>query len=550
MRRGTCQPGLYRRTVRMAAAILFCVLLLLQSGNAHAQDVGSPLWSPPQRLSEETLLGWFPDIEADLAGRLHVVWAAPDPAYDIVLYATSPNGMEWTPPRDVIAGLLGPNGESYVPRPRMTIARSGAILLGHHGLNDDLTLYSSAYDTAETSWGWSPEDVVDDGYHVQPWIADDGITHLITTKPEGSSLCDQCYTLLYRRRENGDVEWSEPIDVSRNPARGAAKPTMVVDGNRLFLVWESGLDGNRGYVVDPATVYFNASDDNGRTWRRPLPLDPLSALAALPGGDGTIAAEGASASASGTLSRNVALGMDGNKTLVAAWWRMPQNEIAFRYSQDGGLHWSAPQTIPGIWGVGIRSMTRQDRYVMTTDGAGRLHLLAVGSRSPDTSELALLHFVWEGMAWSQPESVATSRTDLLEWPDATVRLGNELHVVWHVRPNALVDVENVGTYSVWHSRRMLNAPAQAPQELAASLPPAVPTLPPPLPTLSPPATPTPAAVSFLPMAVDGKGASAGLVLPSNIRSENDEMLMVALALVPAAGVLAIFLLLAHARRKA
>jgi hypothetical protein len=241
--------------------------------------------------------------------------------------------------------------------------------------------------------------------------------------------------------------------------------------------------------------------------------------------------------------RNGSLGIDRDGKLVATWWRMPSNELAFRYSNDDGANWSDPQTIPGVWGVGELSITRQDRYVMVRDGGGNLHLFAVGSRSPKLDELALLHFRWEGTAWSQPETVVSSRTDLIEWPDATVRLGNEIHLTWHVRPNALLEEAQITAISVWHSGRVVDAPAVAPVALPASPPPAVPTppAPPPSPTPIPAPTPAPALLLTSGGAGDSEIRATELRLPSNIRSENDELLLIALALLPVLAVVSLAL---------
>ncbi|MGL4648649.1 MAG: hypothetical protein ACRC1H_04520, partial [Caldilineaceae bacterium] len=480
----------------------------------------------------------------DPTGGLHAAWSGADDAFDFTVYSSSRDGQSWSAPVDIVAMRLGPNGESYVSRPVLSAGPDGALLLGHHGQEDESFLYTSTFDMATSPFAWDRGERLHSGYHTVPVAADDGAAHLVTTEFGNSLQCDRCLQLLYRYRAGAADDWSAPVEVSRDPARGSAKPSLLVDGESLYLTWESGFDGNRGYVGGPAAAMFSLSRNGGRTWSQPIALDTT---AAAPQPAGT------SSNASGALrtARNVALGIDGAGNLVAAWWRMPENVIAFRYSRDGGENWSEPQTIPGVWGVGNRSMTDQDRYVMAQDAAGGLHLLAVGGRSPDVAELALLHLRWEGTAWSQPETIVTSRSDLIEWPDAIVRLGNELHVTWHVRPNALVADGDPPPFAVWHSSRIVEAPALAPIVLPTSPAPRLPqpSTPPPPATSTPSPTPRP----MLAPATNQQGLTSAaetpfIQLPNNIRSENDEVVMIALALLPVAALVGV-VLLGLARRR-
>lgn len=523
---------------RLLPALLALLILLTGPRSAAAQEPGVDGWTPPVQISPANVVGWFADLEIDGAGVLHAVWSSSDDAYDMTVYARSEDGRSWSAPLDVVAMPLGPNGESYVSRPSLAINAQGEMLMGHHGPADSMYLFDTAHDIATSPRGWDSEQLAEFGYHLQPSFSDDGVQHLLMTEFRVGPACALCLALTYRQRDGFDGIWSDTLDIAQNPSRGAAKPTMLIEGERLFLAWESGLDGNRGYVADPAAVLFTASTDNGRTWLRPIMLDSSSAAPTPAPSAGTVAAPVTS------MTRNVGIGMDGAGALVAAWWRTPENVMAFRYSLDGGINWSDPQTIPGVWGVGSRSITRQDRFVMARDSAGTLHMIAVASMAPDLAELALLHFRWEGTAWSQPRVITSSRSDLVEWPDAEIRLGNELHVTYHVRPNALVDENDLGTFATMHTMRVLDAPAVAPVALAVSPPVVVPKPPTPLPTPLPTATATPPPEPYV--ATD----TAGPGLPSDIRTENDEVLTIVLAVAPVALLMLIVVTLLVRRSRA
>jgi hypothetical protein len=534
-------PG-WRGRRGTARGLLFLALLLalcLPALPLAAQPV-SP-WSPPERLGDDTFPNWFPSLATDATGRIHAVWSRSDDGFDMALYAVSEDGVSWSSSVDIVAQELGDAGESYVSRPVLDAGVDGTLVLAYHGQGDDLLLFASAFDSGLQPRSWGEGEWITTGYHGVPVVGVDGAIHLITTDFASSPRCARCLALNYRQRAAEDSTWSLPVDVGQDGSMGAAKPTLIVDGDLLYVTWEAGLDGDRGYVAGDSAVMFSRSTDQGRSWSRPFALDDPTVT--------SLTSEGPPPSGEPRGStRNVTLGQDGSGALVPVWWSEADNLVAYRYSNDGGMNWSAPQTIPGVYGVGRRSTTSQDRYTIARDGAGRLHLLLVGSRTPDVRRLELLHLVWDGRGWSQSEVVASSETDLLEWPAAAVRLGNELHVSWHVRPDWLVAGSDPAPFTVWHSMRLLDAPALAPVALPTSPAPAAPTAtaPPPSPTPSPSPTPAPA---LLLTREASQGPDAGGLLPSNIRSENDEVLLVSLALLPVALVIIAALLVAVRRSR-
>src|SRR3954464_8858565 len=65
-------------------------------------------WSPPLALSPNLQSAWFPDIAADATGRVHTVWSTSLNAgvghiFDVVIYASSPDGVSWSNPMDIVA---------------------------------------------------------------------------------------------------------------------------------------------------------------------------------------------------------------------------------------------------------------------------------------------------------------------------------------------------------------------------------------------------------------------------------------------------------------
>jgi hypothetical protein len=116
-----------------------------------------------------------------------------------------------------------------------------------------------------------------------------------------------------------------------------------------------------------------------------------------------------------------------------------------------------------------------------------------------------------------------------EWPRIAVGLGNQLHVVWFVRDAENLFNSDAGNYQVWYASSTTDSPAIAPV--------AVPEIPPPTPNpnagvVNSVAAPTPTS-QIKPVVVDNAAPPqvASALLP-NIRSENDEVVLLMLAVAP------------------
>src|SRR5690606_1141670 len=155
-----------------------------------------------------------------------------------------------------------------------------------------------------------------------------------------------------------------------------------------------------------------------------------------------------------------------------------------------------------------------------------------------------LRLTWDGSSWSPPDVIAAYQGDMPEWPRIAVGLGNELHVVWFVR-----DAENLfnsaaGNYRVWYSTRTVNSEAIAPVE--------VPLIPPPQPrtVTNEQAGPLPTATPRIEtVPVENPVAPGELVFSQNIRSENDDVFVLLMALGPALVILLATLALFLLRRR-
>lgn len=485
--------------VILASALVFLGVVV----QAASAQVGE--WSLPVPLSDETTSSWFPDVAVDASGQVHVAWSSGvtlgiGQSYDTVVYTSSLDGQRWSTPLDVVA--LPSKGA--VTRPMLVADSLGTL---HMTYRSYMIYYSHASTQAVGSPSMLPARPIssgDNGYFSQLVLDPAGRLHVFYTEYAERVDCPECLHVLHRVSTDRGLTWSHPVDITPGPS-GAAKPHVVVDGQeRMHLVWEAGRGGDLGQLADPARAMYTASYDGGETWQEPIQL----------GRDED-------------QSRNVTLGMTGTGELVAVWLGLPGDVLEYRTSRDHGATWSEPQMVPNAFGGWTLYQARTDGYTMITDGAGVLHLLAVGRTSPGQRTLSVLHVGWNGITWSEPEAVATLTGDVPEWPRAAIGLGNQLHVVWFVRDQAHIwGGEGAFRYRIWYAKRPLEGPAQQPVVFPTLTPTSTAITASVSPTLQTTSTPPPTSGPDL----TASQIPAGAIPPAQV--ENRSLLLILEALIP------------------
>lgn len=429
-----------RKALQLAAAgILLAGLLFGWVPPAPAAPAAADLtWTTPALLSPLSQSSWFPDIFADLAGRVHVVWSSgiatgPRQEFDTVIYRSTVDGVNWTPPVDIAA--LPTKGA--VTRATLLVDPTGWFHLTYRSYT---IYYAHAPVTDVRAARLLPAQPVsspDVGYFSRMVLDTHGRLHLFYTENAFIAGCTGCFHAYHRWSEDGGNTWSAPVDISPVPT-GVAKPQIVVDDqDNLHVVLEMGRGGDLGQVPEPATVAYVASYDRGATWTQPRTFAPVE-----------------------QSTRNIAIGLDRSGALVASWLLADpeKDQVFYSVSADRGRTWSDPQPIPGIWGGWALYQAKTDTYMMTRDSAGTLYLMLVGREQQTDETLSVLCLRWDGSAWSAPQAVMTIKGDVPEWPRLAVSNGNQLNLVWFVRNKAGIFGDD-RQYSVWYTRATAAAPA-------------------------------------------------------------------------------------------
>lgn len=464
-------------------------------------------WSRPLRLGD----GWFPDVAADVSGRVHLVYASATgdsenyQGYDIVMYTSSPDGVKWSTPNDI--GARPQVGGSEATRPYL-IADNNHTL--HLTFRDTTVFYAQANALlAAQSNHWSIKPI-SEGYFSVVALDSQNRIHLVYTDNVVTDQCPICYHVYHTYSDDNGATWSAHTDVSTLPT-GSAKPRLVIDDqDQLYLIWEAGIGGSYGQLIDPTSVVYTFSTDRGETWGLPMPMSPVNERARHPG-----------------------IGLDGDEKVIAVWLAPQTDLVYYRLSEDRGRTFTPAAPIPNTFGGWNVHPGRLDHYVLERDSLGHLHLVLVGRIRADQRHLDLLHLVWDGQNWSTPEVIASFYGDVPEWPEMAIANGNQLHVTWFIRPEAYIWSGGYAS-QIWYAQRTLDAPRIEPH---------------PLPTLTPIPSPTPEPTRLIPTVdplSDDVVLTEALGFYGNITTENDEVFLIFQSLIPS--LLLIGLVVAVTRR--
>jgi hypothetical protein len=419
-------------------ALLAGLFLALGTGRfAPAFGQGEAVrWEKPVRLSDPNWMAWFPDVVADDAGNVVVIWSGGirkgKSAFDVLMLARF-HKENWSNPVDVQAM---PSFENVGVAVRNSIAldRYGNVVVT---FRMPLSLYFSkapmqAVDSAQ-SWTLprrlSGSNVA---YYNELGVDQEGRIHVVWSEIVTSPSCEQCADIFYRFSEDDGETWSPPVNLSRTPAHDSLKPHLWIGkGGWLYVTWQE----SEGLFVGggkPAGVRLARSPDRGRTWTEPV---WITATVGTP--------------------QQAVIGEDGQGTLLLVWRVAEGPGVYFQRSRDHGETWTSPTLLPGFQ---ARPWTQipYDDYDIAADSLGRLHFAGVGAVGAE-GQLGVWHLMWDGTTWQGPFLVSTGR-NFPEWTRLAVSGGSRLHLVWFERDPEHLYKSEEGRYTVWYSTVLTGAP--------------------------------------------------------------------------------------------
>jgi hypothetical protein len=218
----------------------------------YAQKPSGGAWSAPVNISNTAPGESFnSDIAVDNSGNICVVWQDYATSNWEIYYATSTDGVIWSPPVN-ISNNLGVSAE-----PAIAIDNSGNL---HVVWQDDSLTHNEIYYANSTDGGttWSPPVIItgDDYISVYPDIAIDSSSNLHVVWQDG--IPSEIY---YAISPDGS-SWSHLVNISRNPSSNSRYPDIAIDSSsNLHVVWQDDSSGNW------EICYATSAD--GVTWSAP-----------------------------------------------------------------------------------------------------------------------------------------------------------------------------------------------------------------------------------------------------------------------------------------
>lgn len=184
------------------------------------------------------------------------------------------------------------------------------------------------------------------------------------------------------RSDDGGTTWSSPtavFDAAANGWDSASKPWLAFDAitSKLHITWlQAALPGSN----QPQAVYYAQSADDGQSWSVPLKVTD------------------------GDVDWPRVQVVNANQIYIV-WTTMSSQALRDspvslsvwgQYSTDNGRQWSAADVIAGFDQI-------SGPVGLTTDGAGKLYLAAIGQGV--SGESTMYYALWNGTAWGNRESL-------------------------------------------------------------------------------------------------------------------------------------------------
>jgi hypothetical protein len=416
-------------TKNLVKAIQLLVVLVFLAGGASVSSVaaqtGTISWQRPVNLSNSPESSGRPAIVADNHGYVHVFWSEDVGGKSILnipnalirngdtIFYTRWDGASWTQPIDILFVPGDPVAE-YV----------AAIVDKENQIHLVWTGYSNFYYSTAPAWqahlahSWRTPVVVATGSARSQWESDivvDASGNIHIAYATGGDDAGVYHVLS----TDGGASWQTPTRLSAaldELETSFANVRIIADGaQRLHVIWQTNEAEGFGQGI-----YYTRSVDEGRAWSAPVRMaykDPGEYGVTFP----SIASVGES---------------ELHLIYVDGPWHIGRYH---RISRDGGETWSEPNHVftdfEGINGYPI----------FLVDGNGGLHLVITWRTRTQIG--GTYYARWLGTTWS-PMELAVPETDQwpgAHWTAATMRLGNEIHIVFNTNFS-----DKAG--EIWHTR--------------------------------------------------------------------------------------------------
>ncbi len=334
----------------------------------------APVWSQLSPVTSDNFKMEAVKLVTTDDGSFHAFFSQHQ---DRAIYYTYWNGETWS---RIAPVLKLPEGEAASPA--IAVGSGNELFLIARSSNGRLYFSRATSGDAATEANWATPARLEIGHDGEIGSVD------IASDPTGTiyvaysiPLNDERGIYLIESKDHG-TSWSEPIQVFNGAAAGfdlVGAPSLLISTNGLLhIIWkEQSIQGDG----EPQTraLYYTRSEDGGHTFSNATPVvkEPVAWQEIM-----------------ADVKGNLHLFWQPQDTLTTVWDQI---------SLDGGMTWQYPQGLPNTGRL----------VAVTTDPAGRLHLMGVGPE-------ALGQWLWDGSRW-QSEAP-------LKWPPVSQEQQSQISV--------------------------------------------------------------------------------------------------------------------------
>jgi hypothetical protein len=384
----------------------FWVLSLLSlgwGGMAHvAGQSGTITWSEPINLSDTSSLSTHPAIVADGHGYIHVFWSedVEGQPYRLgrgvntgnsILYRRW-DGQSWTSPIDILY-VPGENIADYV-----AVAVGPDSMLHAVWIGQSNVYYSSAVAwQALSGHGWSKPTIIATDTarsRMECSVAVDQSNNIHVVYATQGGQPGIYHTLSRDGGSTWEPEQRLSLPFDRNEASFSTVQIVADGADHLHVVWQTNQEDGYGQAV-----YYARSIDQGGSW------SPAQQMGYRGPGD--------------------------------SWMDYPY--LTARGQSELHLIYEPSNIIMDMEGI--------NGYVVPVVDGSQQMLLIINMRTRGTQVVGIYYARWSGSNWSPvvPVDVSSPAASSAHYTAATVRLGNEVHVVYN-------DIE---AGEIWYVRGLL-----------------------------------------------------------------------------------------------
>jgi len=369
------------KTKSMKRSIFLFLLLFGATSLSLAQ------WEADVRLTNDSAISYPPfSWSRGLAvsgDSVHVVWYDKrDGNFEIYYKHSTNGGVSWSSDTRLTSN------DSVSGHPALAISGSNVYVVWRDNRDGNTEIYYKHSTDGGLGWGADVRLTNDDGNSFRPSISVSGSdVHVVWQDNRDGN--DEIY---YKNSTDGGLNWGNDYNISNDAARSQIA-SISASGSNVHVVWEDRRDGGAG-----SEIYYKRSTDGGQSWGTDMRLTNNTYISNVP--------------ASAISGSNVYVVWCDSRDLD---W-----EIYCKRSQDKGLTWGPDTRLTNASGY-------SNMPTLAVSGKG-VHIAWQDNRNAN-EEIFYKYSNDGGLSWSDDTLLVNNSSTMSIYPSIALS-GSMVHVIW------------------------------------------------------------------------------------------------------------------------